>query len=123
MDESDRQYIKTKFSLIIITLLVGTFACLLVLEKAEQISMNRPGSAYIYCDLAHNTCSCNMYGRVPTQQVVGCMNFMKDYYTWKTNIPVNCITVLYSDGTKGCANLEDIKNNPPVILDVTATTQ
>jgi putative exporter of polyketide antibiotics len=121
MDESDRQFVKTKFSLIIITLLVGTFACLILLDKMEQVSMNRPGSSYIYCDLAHNTCSCNMYGDVPIQQVVGCMNFMKDYYTWKTSIPVNCITVVYDDGTRGCADFSNEENHPPVILDITAT--
>jgi hypothetical protein len=95
MIEDDMKYVRAKHAWIIVTLLVLTLCTLLLFEKAQDLQESRPGSWYLYCT-AEGDCSCNIYGSVPLQQAVMCIQFMER---------------------------QECKNSPPIITEITAIVQ
>ena len=75
--------IDKKFIYIIICILIIISGALIIINRIDIMGQEfRGGSWYIYCDLEHRSCSCNVYGiydEPRSQQMILCADFMRAY--------------------------------------------
>lgn len=87
----DERIINIKFVYTLIIIILITMAALTIINSVNNMGKELRGSSwYIYCDMEHKSCSCNVYGMfgdTPSNNAMTfCVAFMKEYNTRPENI-------------------------------------